>query len=197
VFIFYRLISRKLVRNKSLGMPCIPFFRVADPNEVIVVTGAGINDILITKKKLLLPGQKAKFIDLNPRTFTHDFSAMSKEASSFRIPITFTVGPTDPQSDVDGFLNYIRRLSNLNEKQIERIVATVAHGHVRELCQQRTLKDLVEGRLGFKDNLMEKTRLGLDRFGLSVDNINIGEIKDINKEAIMITDERDEITPQN
>lgn len=173
-------------------MPCIPLFRVAEPNEVIVVTGAGIQDILITKKKMQLPGQKAKFIDLNPKTFTHDFTAMSKEASSFRIPITFTVGPTDPQSDVDGFLNYIRRLSNLNDKQIEKIVATVAHGHVRELCQQRTLKDLVEGRLGFKDNLVEKTKLGLDKFGLSVDNINIGEIKDINKDAIVIAPKADD-----
>lgn len=170
-------------------MPCCPFYRVAETNEVMVKTGLGVNDIQVTKKAMHWPMQKVKAIDLNPRTFTHDFNAMSKEATSFRIPITFTVGPCPPDRDIDGFLTYVRKVANMNDKQIERIVATVAHGYVRELCQQRTMKDLVEGRLGFKDNLGEYIKGGLDQFGLSINNINIGEIKDINKQAIVLADD--------
>jgi uncharacterized membrane protein YqiK len=170
-------------------MPFFPVYKVAETSEVIVKTGLGVKDIDISKKTMQWPMQKARHVDLNPRTFTHDFSAMSKEASSFRIPITFTVSPCSPEQDVDGFLVYVRNVVNMNDKQIERIVATVAHGYVRELCQQRTMKDLVEGRLGFKDNLMEYSRSGLHQFGLSINNINIGEIKDINKSAIVLNDE--------
>jgi uncharacterized membrane protein YqiK len=170
-------------------MPCVPLYKVADPNEVLVKTGLCVGDIEVCKKTMHWPMQKVMFVDLNPRTFTHDFNAMSKEASSFRIPITFTVGPSPPERDIDGFLTYVRKVANMNDKQVERIVATVAHGYVRELCQQRTMKDLVEGRLGFKDNLMEYTRSGLDQFGLSINNINIGEIKDINKSAINLPDD--------
>jgi uncharacterized membrane protein YqiK len=170
-------------------MPCCPFYRVAETNEVMVKTGLGVDDIHVTKKTMHWPMQKVKAIDLNPRTFTHDFNAMSKEATSFRVPITFTVGPCAPDKDIDGFLTYVRKVANMNDKQIERIVATVAHGYVRELCQQRTMIDLVEGRLGFKDNLAEYIKGGLDQFGLSINNINIGEIKDINKGAISLADD--------
>lgn len=170
-------------------MPCVPLFKVAEPNEVIVKTGMGIKDIEVCKNTMQWPMQKVKFVHLNPRTFTHDFNAMSKEASTFRIPITFTVSPCPPEKDIDGFLIYVRKLANMNDKQVERIVATVAHGYVRELCQQRTMKELVEGRLGFKDNLMEYTRSGLDQFGLAINNVNIGEIKDVNKEVIVLEDD--------
>jgi flotillin len=170
-------------------MPCIPLYKVAETNEVIVKTGLGVDDIEVTKKTMHWPMQKVKAIDLNPLTFTHDFNAMSNEASLFRIPITFTVGPSPPERDIDGFLTYVRKVANLNVKQIERIVTTVAHGYVRELCQQRSIKDLVEGRLGFKDNLIEYIKGGLDQFGLTINNINIGEIKDINKGAINLADD--------
>lgn len=170
-------------------MPCIPLYKVAEPNEVLVKTGLGVDDIDVVKKAMHWPMQRVQAVDLNPRTFTHDFNAMSREASSFRIPITFTVGPCAPERDIDGFLTYVRKVANMNDKAIERIVATVAHGHVRELCQQRTMKDLLEGRLGFKDNLMEHTRSGLEQFGLTVNNINIGEIKDINKGAIVLPED--------
>lgn len=165
---------------------CSCGYIVAEPNEILVKTGAGVKDIEITKKTFCFPYQKVRVVDLNPITFTHEFPAMSKDTAAFQIPITFTVGPTDAVKDVQGFLQYIRRISNLHTKQVEQIVAAVAHSHVRELCQQREMTDLHEGRLGFKDHLIERTARGLEDFGLHVFNVNIGEIKNVRRETINV-----------
>lgn len=69
-------------------------YRVARASEYLVITGLGINDIHITKKAWVLPGQSCTKFDVSPVNYTFEVQAMSAEKLPFLLPAVFTVGPT-------------------------------------------------------------------------------------------------------
>ena len=52
---------------------------IGAPSEYIVKTGLGISDLSVSKQTIRWPFQTAKRINVEPRTFSVDVSAMSRE----------------------------------------------------------------------------------------------------------------------
>lgn len=84
-------------------------YRVAKASEYLVVTGVGINDINITKKAWILPGQSWTKFDVSPVNYTFEVQAMSAEKLPFILPAVFTVGPR--LDDEASLLKYAKLIS--------------------------------------------------------------------------------------
>ncbi|KAJ2893231.1 putative flotillin domain-containing protein [Zalerion maritima] len=68
-------------------------FRVASPDEYLAITGAGINTVKIAKKAWVWPLQRCMRFSAQPRDYSLDLQAMTKEKLQFLLPVVFTVGP--------------------------------------------------------------------------------------------------------
>lgn len=66
-------------------------YQVAEANEYLVITGAGIEDVRIVKKAWVWPFQKYARISVVPQDFPMDLHAMTMEKLQFALPAVFTV----------------------------------------------------------------------------------------------------------
>lgn len=74
------------------------WYQVAEANSYLVITGAGIDRVMIKKKAMVYPFQKVTKISVTPFDFSMELQAMSKEKLNFSLPAVFTIGPAD---DID------------------------------------------------------------------------------------------------
>jgi len=70
-------------------------YKTSGPKDMLVRTGLGISDILVTKKGYHWPFQKFRFINLRPTNFDFELNSMSSEKLEFVLPGSFTIGPKD------------------------------------------------------------------------------------------------------
>ena len=98
-------------------------YRVASASEYLVITGVGIEDIKISKKAWVLPGQSCAVFDVSPVNYTFEVQAMSAEKLPFVLPAVFTIGP---RIDDDGSLLKYAKLISPHDK---------LSNHVKELVQ--------------------------------------------------------------
>lgn len=68
-------------------------YRIAEANEYLVITGAGIEDVRIVKKAWVWPLQRCARISVLPQDFSMDLHAMTMEKLQFALPAVFTIGP--------------------------------------------------------------------------------------------------------
>lgn len=69
----------------------IHIFQIAEANEYLVLTGAGIKDVRIVKKALVWPWQKCARISIAPCDFSINLDAMTIEKLQFALPAVFTI----------------------------------------------------------------------------------------------------------
>jgi hypothetical protein len=96
-------------------------WRTAKPNEMLVKTGMGIDDMSMHKKAFHWPFQRMSRIQLEPRTYHSTIDAMSKEKIAFIMPTVFTIGPKDDDNDPDALKRYalINRKNEIKFQQTE------------------------------------------------------------------------------
>lgn len=98
-------------------------YHVANPNQYLVRTGLGIQNLSISKQAVQWPLQKIFRIDLRPKTFQFHLHNMSREKIEFQLPMSFIIGPFDPLENPSGFECYARRMYESDEES--------AHHHFR------------------------------------------------------------------
>lgn len=152
---------------------------MCESNEFLVKTGLGVDDIQASKTTFRWPFQKVRFISLNPNDYNFNLNNMSKELVPFKLPMVFTIGPVDPQVDMDGFLRYARKMSGLTSEEVTEIINGVVHGETRILSAQLTVQEMFSDRERFKSQIHDKVDKLLKEFGLYVANCNIAEMKDL------------------
>lgn len=64
-------------------------YYTAQPSQYLVITGAGIDDLKITKKSLVWPFQKVMKMEVTPVNYTLSLLAMTAEKLEFLLPAGF------------------------------------------------------------------------------------------------------------
>jgi flotillin len=68
-------------------------YKIANPNEYLAITGAGIKSLKICKKAMVWPWQRCQTFGIQPHDYSMNLQAMTKEKLQFLLPVVFTVGP--------------------------------------------------------------------------------------------------------
>ena len=88
-------------------------YKVCRPEQVMIRTGLGIKEMLISKKGVQWPLQKVFMVDMMPKTFSFNLQNMSQEKVEFKLPVTFTVGPVHSSIDEEGFKRYANYINGM------------------------------------------------------------------------------------
>ncbi|CAG8511644.1 10937_t:CDS:2 [Ambispora gerdemannii] len=152
-------------------------FRICDPNQYMVTTGAFIKDLKISKKGWVYPGQRYEFFDITPVNYTLDLQAMSAEKLEFNLPAVFTIGPKD---DEESLIRYARLLATKNAKsdQVVVIIRGIIAGETRVIAAGMTMEEIFLERKQFKEHVIKNVQAELDQFGLYIYNCNVKQLQD-------------------
>ena len=118
------------------------YYSVAEPNEYLIITGAGIPNVRITKKAFVWPLQRCSRLSISPFDFSLNLQAMTVEKLQFSLPAVFTIGPDD---HIDGLQKYAVLLTGDPRDQSSRskkaaLPVTGARNHVQDI-----VKGIIEG----------------------------------------------------
>ncbi|KAF2835653.1 flotillin domain-containing protein [Patellaria atrata CBS 101060] len=169
------------------------WYHVAESNSYLVITGAGIDKVLIKKKALLMPFQKVSKISVTPFDFSMTLQAMTIEKLKFSLPAVFTIGPSD---DVESLTKYAVLLTGQSDgsptasaskttvsvgegrNHVQDIVKGIIEGETRSIVSTMTMEELFKERQVFKNKVILSVQTELDQFGLKIYNANVKELQD-------------------
>ncbi|XP_057434437.1 flotillin-like protein 4 [Lotus japonicus] len=154
-------------------------WKVADASEILVITGAGIDDIKLAKKSWIFPGQSYTVVDLSPVNYTFQVQAMSAEKLPFVLPAVFTIGPR--VDDDESLLKYAKLISKHDKlsNHVKELVQGVIEGETRVLAASMTMEEVFKGTKEFKQEVFEMVQLELNQFGLLIYNANVKQLVDV------------------
>ncbi|KAL8159771.1 hypothetical protein V2J09_001308 [Rumex salicifolius] len=157
----------------------IMVYKVARPNELLAITGYKVDDIKLTKKAFILPGQKCARIDISPVNYTFEVQAMSAEKLPFILPAVFTIGPrVDCPESLLKFAKLIAA-HDIKSSHVNLLVQGVIEGETRVLASSMTMEQIFKGTKEFKSQVFDKVQLELNQFGLLIYNANVKQLVDV------------------
>ncbi|KAL1224251.1 Flotillin-like protein 2 [Cardamine amara subsp. amara] len=154
-------------------------YRVAKASQYLAITGAGIEDIKLSKKSWVFPWQSCTVFDVSPVNYTFKVQAMSAEKLPFILPAVFTIGP---RVDDDKALILYARLISPHDKEsnhVNELVEGVIEGETRVLAAAMTMEEIFKGTKEFKKEVFDKVQLELNQFGLVIYNANVKQLVDV------------------
>ncbi|KAF1985751.1 hypothetical protein K402DRAFT_333649 [Aulographum hederae CBS 113979] len=168
------------------------WYHVAEANSYLVITGAGVDKVLIKKKAFVFPFQKVTKIAITPFDFSMALQAMTVEKLKFSLPAVFTIGPDD---DLESLTKYAVLLSGESDgrpsptrsaavavgqdrSHVQDIVKGIIEGETRSIVSTMTMEELFKERKIFKDKVIKNVQSELDQFGLRIYNANVKELQD-------------------
>ena len=154
-------------------------YRVANPTEYIVRTGIGIRDIAISKQAIQFPLQTCRTLSMEPRPYSVEIDAMSKQRIPFKMPSTWTIGP-DPERE--NLLKFARLLINKDENELQKVIEGVIHGQARILTANMELDAVFQDQEAFKKKITSViNQIIRDEFGLKIYDANIADLADLDE----------------
>ncbi|KAF2477864.1 uncharacterized protein BDR25DRAFT_299632 [Lindgomyces ingoldianus] len=169
------------------------WFHVAEPNSYLVITGAGIEKVLIKKKAFVYPFQKVSKISITPFDFSMALQAMTVEKLKFSLPAVFTIGPADNLEALEKYAVLLTGESDgrptaaaskgavavaAGRNHVQDIVKGIIEGETRSIVSTMTMEELFRERKVFKDKVIQQVQSELDQFGLCIYNANVKELQD-------------------
>ncbi|RAK95187.1 flotillin domain protein [Aspergillus ibericus CBS 121593] len=167
------------------------WYAIARPSEYLVLTGAGITDIKICKKALVMPWQRCARISVAPYDFSLSLQAMTIEKLQFSLPAVFTIGPDNEQA---ALRKYALLLSGCAEEasstqakdvtdkarhnHVQDIVRGIIEGETRVIVSSMSMEEIFKERQVFKTKVIENVQNELQQFGLMIYNANVKELQD-------------------
>ncbi|XP_074286094.1 flotillin-like protein 6 [Silene latifolia] len=160
-------------------MSPIPRYKVAGPSEYLAITGFQITDIKLSKKALILPGQRYVRVNVSPVNYTFEVQAMSAEKLPFLLPAVFTIGPK--VDDEDSLVLYAKLMSphEMSSNHVNELVQGIIEGETRVLAASMTMEEIFKGTKDFKKEVFDKVQLELNQFGLIIYNANVKQLVDV------------------
>ncbi|RIA88063.1 hypothetical protein C1645_826891 [Glomus cerebriforme] len=152
-------------------------YRISDPSQYLVKTGALINDISISKKGWVLPFQRSSFFDITPANYTLQLQAMSAEKLEFNLPAVFTIGPKDEPKALERYAKLLAA-NDKNSDHVKELVRGIIEGETRVIAAAMTMEEIFQERKGFKDQVIKNVQAELDQFGLIIYNANVKQLQD-------------------
>lgn len=150
-------------------------YNTSRPNEWLVRTGLGINNMEISKKFIKWPFQNIDRIDLAPSSFKFSVNAMSKEKMEFNFPAIFTIGPRNQQEALEKYSIF---LMAQNKEQVDSLIRGIIEGETRTLAANLSIEDIFTARNEFKNDIVNGIQKQLDHYGLEIYNANVEELRD-------------------
>ncbi|KAH7091218.1 hypothetical protein FB567DRAFT_436737 [Paraphoma chrysanthemicola] len=170
------------------------WYHVAEPNSYLVVTGVGIEKVLIKKKAFVYPFQKVSKISITPFDFSMGIQAMTIEKLKFALPAVFTIGPADSMEALEKYAVLLTGESDgrppaaaskgavtvaAGRSHVQDIVKGIIEGETRSIVSTiTTMEELFRERKVFKDKVIQQVQSELDQFGLCIYNANVKELQD-------------------
>ncbi|KAK2750734.1 hypothetical protein FQN57_002807 [Myotisia sp. PD_48] len=163
------------------------WYHVSDPHEYLVLTGAGIEDVLIKKTAFLMPWQKCTRISITPFDFSLNLQAMTIEKLQFALPAVFTIGPDNNLAALKKYALLLsgdhaqvtaRRTNQTTGNHVQDIVKGIIEGETRVIVSGMTMEEIFKERHVFKQNVIDNVQKELDQFGLRIYNANVKELQD-------------------
>ncbi|KAE8145478.1 flotillin domain protein [Aspergillus avenaceus] len=161
------------------------WYAIARPNEYLVLTGAGISDIRISKKAVVLPFQRCARFSVAPFDLALNLQAMTMEKLQFSLPAVFTIGPDNEE---DALKKYALLLSGntgegetsrqANQSNVQDIVKGIIEGETRVIVSSMSMEEVFKERQVFKNKVIENVQNELQQFGLRIYNANVKELQD-------------------
>lgn len=166
------------------------WYHVSEPNTYLVVTGIGIKDVIIAKKRFVKPLQKVTKISITPFDFSMSLQAMTSEKLQFNLPAVFTIGPKNNPADLkkyaelltgdsDGHVRLQKGVVATGGNHVQDIVKGVIEGETRSIVSNMTMEELFNNRKLFKDQVVKNVQAELEVFGLYIYNANVKELQDM------------------
>ncbi|KAH9610973.1 hypothetical protein KSS87_005845 [Heliosperma pusillum] len=154
-------------------------YKVAGPSEYLAITGFQIPDIKLSKKALILPGQRYVRVNVSPVNYTFEVQAMSAEKLPFLLPAVFTIGPK--VDDEDSLVLYAKLMSphEMSSNHVNELVQGIIEGETRVLAASMTMEEIFKGTKDFKKEVFDKVQLELNQFGLIIYNANVKQLVDV------------------
>jgi len=169
------------------------WYHVAEPNSYLVITGVGIEKVLIKKKAFVYPLQKVSKISITPFDFSMALQAMTIEKLKFSLPAVFTIGPADNPDALEKYAVLLTGESDGRPTQtaakgvvsvgegrshVQDIVKGIIEGETRSIVSTMTMEELFRERKIFKEKVIQQVQSELDQFGLCIYNANVKELQD-------------------
>lgn len=164
-------------------------YRIANANQFLVITGLGITDFVLCKKRFVLPLQNCNRFTITPLNYDVEINALTHEKLSIHIPAELTIGP-----NIDNIIElkkYVKLLvsasdENTQEQAIRERVTGIIEGNLsyhglgemRAVAANMTLEEIFSDRKHFQSKVFEYIQEALEKFGLTLYNANIKELKD-------------------
>ncbi|KAH2318555.1 hypothetical protein KXW82_002984 [Aspergillus fumigatus] len=150
-------------------------------NEYLVLTGAGIDDIRICKKAIVMPWQRCTRISVAPFDFSLNLQAMTTEKLQFSLPAVFTIGP---DNEAEALKKYALLLSGSTSEanftktkdltdptrrdHVQDIVKGIIEGENRVIVSSMTMEEIFKERQIFKTKVIRNVQSELQQFGLKM-----------------------------
>ncbi|MEZ0076428.1 flotillin family protein [Planotetraspora sp. GP83] len=163
-------------------------WRVAEPNEAIIISGLGARGrnretadslgfkIVTGKGTLVLPGfQTARRLSLDSRVSELQVSCVTKQGIPVHITsvVIYKVG-----DDYASIANAARRFLD-QQKKIDDKTHQLFAGHLRSIIGNLTVEDLIVNREALTNEARSSSADEMGKLGLVVDSLQIQEIEDM------------------
>ncbi|GBC01178.1 hypothetical protein RclHR1_00410005 [Rhizophagus clarus] len=152
-------------------------YRISNPNQYLVKTGAFVSDISIRKKGWVFPFQRSTFFDITPANYTLQLQAMSAEKLEFNLPAVFTIGPKDEPKALERYAKLLAA-NDKNSDHVKELVRGIIEGETRVIAAAMTMEEIFQERKGFKEQVIKNVQAELDQFGLFIYNANVKQLQD-------------------
>ncbi|CAG8449092.1 16594_t:CDS:2 [Acaulospora morrowiae] len=152
-------------------------YRISDPNQYLVKTGAFIKDVSLQKKGWVIPGQRSIFFDITPENYTLQLQAMTAEKLEFNLPAVFTIGPKDEPESLKRYAKLLAT-NHKNSDHVKDLVKGIIEGETRVIAAAMTMEEIFQERKGFKEQVVKNVQEELNQFGLFIYNANVKQLQD-------------------
>jgi flotillin len=163
------------------------FYRVAEPNEALIITGfrahrgqegdaAGLGfKIIVGKGALVMWGlQKVRRLSLDIHEAELDLQCVTTQGIPVGVKAVVIYKIAD---DYQSIANAARRFLD-QEEQMDVKVHNVFAGHLRSIVGTMTVEDLIRNRDKLTQATRESSAHEMQRLGLTIDSLQIQEIED-------------------
>lgn len=163
-------------------------WRVAEPNEALIISGLGAHGqnltsldslgfkIVVGRGTAVLPGfQTVRRLGLDIRSTGLDVNCVSSQSIplSVRGVVAYKVG-----DDLASIANAARRFLEQTAEEMQSTIHELFAGHLRAIVGGMTVEDMLHNREELTNNIRTSLADDLSKLGLVVDSLQIQEMDD-------------------
>lgn len=163
-----------------IAILCKLFYRVADANQALVITGGKELVIKPSGGSFIIPiFRKAQYFPLNMRTITSDKDEI-KTSTSVPIYTDWTAQIRPKKDDPLALARAVTSFLSMGEEDVNENIKQTLTGTVRDVVSAMTPESVLKNKEEFKKNVEETVADEMQKMGMELVSLNIQDISDPN-----------------